>query len=86
MHSHTPSPSQAFLETDPTCRRPKEAYYLRYAVWAHDGIDRAMEEYEAIKGEVGDGVTLVKMCEQLGFAHTLAESMVQRATLRRCMR
>ena len=53
--------------------------------WACDGIDRAMDEYEAIKKDVGSGATLVEMVSQVGFASLLADSMVQRVALRRCV-
>lgn len=48
------SAEQAFLETDPAERSPKEAYVLRYAEYGLQEVHAALGQHAALKQELGD--------------------------------
>lgn len=44
---------QAYLETDPAARVTKDEYVMRYQQFARDGLEHALQKYDALHSSIG---------------------------------
>ncbi|CAL8469013.1 g8554 [Coccomyxa elongata] len=75
------SADQAYLETDPATRVTKDEYVMRYQQFARDGLEHALQKYDALRSSIGEAEMKRLKKTEVQFALTVADSLLARDKL-----
>ncbi|BDA45209.1 hypothetical protein COCOBI_06-6920 [Coccomyxa sp. Obi] len=75
------SADQAYLETDPAARVTKDEYVMRYQQFARDGLEHALQKYDALHSSIGEAEMKRLKKAEVQFALTVADSLLARDKL-----